>query len=60
MEFCKKKFMFKTVVVRNVADTLAKEAIRTEETEVDIEKAKAQHENFKQILGFLLAYYCYF
>jgi len=51
MEFCKKKFMFKTVVVRNVADTLAKEAIRTEETEVDIEKAKAQHENFKQILG---------
>lgn len=56
MEFCKKKFMFKTVVVRNVADTLAKEAIRTEETEVDIEKAKAQHENFKQILGFLSAY----
>jgi len=45
------KFLYKTAITRNVPHSLAKEALRMEESEVDIEKAKAQHENYKKVLS---------
>lgn len=47
------KFQYKTVIMRNVCDTLAEYALRMDECQVDIKKVKEQHNNYKQALSSL-------
>jgi len=47
----KSPFLCKAAITRDVPTSLAKEALRMDESEVDIEKAKVQHQNYKKALS---------